>query len=43
MDVIFAFSDSMIWSSRAEILGVDKGEKRNFVVRDCMAGESLLM
>ena len=42
-DVTLTFSDWMMWSSLADILGVDKGEKRNLVVRDWIAGESLLM
>lgn len=41
--VILTFSDSMIKSSLAEMLGVERGEKRNFVVRDWIAGEILLM
>jgi hypothetical protein len=36
-------SDSMMWSNLAEIEGLERGENRNFVVRDWIAGESLLM
>jgi hypothetical protein len=36
-------SHSIMWSIRAAMLGVESGEKRNLVVRDWIAGESLLM
>lgn len=41
--VMLTDSESMMWSNRAEILGVESGENRNLVVRDWIAGESLLM
>lgn len=41
--VMLTDSASMMWSRRAEMLGVERGENRNLVVRDWIAGESLLM